>query len=89
MSIFGVLAWIIFGGIVGWLASKIMDTDKEQGIVANVVIGIIGALLGGFLASMVGWSAPAAGFDIYSFLISLLGAILLLGIVKLFRGNPE
>lgn len=87
MSILGILAWIIFGGIIGWIASKIMDTDEEQGIAANVVVGIVGALLGGFLANLIGLSAPEAGFDIYSFLISLIGAILLLGIVKLFRSN--
>lgn len=87
MSILGILAWIIFGGIIGWIASKIMDMDKEQGIAANVVVGIVGALLGGFLANLIGLSAPEAGFDIYSFLISLAGAILLLGIVKLFRSN--
>ncbi len=85
MGIVDVLVWIVFGGLVGWIASKIMGTDAQQGLVANVVVGIIGALLGGLLAQLAGFSAPEAGFNVYGFLVALVGAIILLWIVKLFR----
>ena len=79
------ILWLIVGGIVGWLASLIMR-DAGQGILLNVVIGIIGAFIGGWLISpMVGTGTINDGFSIGSFLVSLVGAIILLAIVNLFR----
>jgi len=82
----GILIWLIVGGVVGWLASLIMRTDGQQGILLNIVVGIIGALLAGFLISpLVGVGTINSGLSIGTFLVSLLGAVVLLAIVNLFR----
>lgn len=80
----GFILWIIFGGLVGWVASLIMNTDAQQGILLNIVVGIVGASLGGFIIGGVG-EAGVGGFSIYSFLVALLGAVVLLFLVKLIR----
>lgn len=79
----GILLWIIFGALVGWIASMIMGTNEEQGAILNIVVGIIGALLGGFVANMFGMEG-VSGFNLSSFLVALVGAIILLALVKLF-----
>lgn len=79
-----VLLWMVFGGLVGWVASKIMKTDAEQGIVLNIVVGIVGAVLGGWIVSYFGGSG-VTGFNVNSFAVALLGAIVLIFVVKLLR----
>jgi uncharacterized membrane protein YeaQ/YmgE (transglycosylase-associated protein family) len=82
----GFILWLIVGGIVGWLASLIMKTDGQQGILLNVVVGIVGAFIGGWLISpMVGAGTINDGFSIGSLVVSLIGAVILLAIVNLFR----
>ena len=82
----GFLVWLIVGGIVGWLASLMMRTDGQQGILVNVVVGIIGAFIGGWVISpMVGVGTINQGISIGSVLVSLVGAVILLAIVYLFR----
>jgi uncharacterized membrane protein YeaQ/YmgE (transglycosylase-associated protein family) len=82
----GILVWLIVGGVVGWLASIVMRTDAQQGILLNVVVGIVGALLAGFIVSpLLGVGTINEGISIATFLVSLVGAILLLAIVNLFR----
>ena len=82
----GILVWLIVGGVVGWLASIIMRTDAQQGIFLNVVVGIVGALLAGFVVSpMLGIGTINEGISVATFLVSLVGAIILLAIVNLFR----
>jgi uncharacterized membrane protein YeaQ/YmgE (transglycosylase-associated protein family) len=79
---------IIVGGLIGWAASKIMGTDPEQGIILNIVVGIVGALLGGFLASLLGiseGSIVSGDFSLGALLVSLVGAVVLIWIVKLVR----
>lgn len=78
---------LIVGGIIGWVASLIMRTDAQQGVLLNVVVGIVGALLAGFLITPLigGASIMDGALNITSILISLLGAVVLLGIVNLFR----
>jgi uncharacterized membrane protein YeaQ/YmgE (transglycosylase-associated protein family) len=78
---------IVVGGVLGWLASLVMRTDAEQGIFLNIIVGIIGALLGGLLFSgLIGGAPITSGtFDLRSLLVSFLGAIVLLAIVNLFR----
>jgi uncharacterized membrane protein YeaQ/YmgE (transglycosylase-associated protein family) len=82
----GILVWLIVGGVVGWLASIIMRTDAQQGLLLNVVVGIVGALLAGWLISpLVGVGTINQGFSAGTFVVSLLGAVVLLAIVNLFR----
>ena len=78
---------IIVGGIIGWLASMVMKTDAQQGILLNIVVGIVGALLGGFLLAPLlgGGSITSGSFSLPNLLISLLGAIILLAVVNLVR----
>ena len=79
----GIIIWLIIGGVIGWLASIIMRTDGQQGIFLNIIVGIVGAFIGGLIIS--GGSINNAGLTIQSFLVSLLGAIVLLAIVNLVR----
>jgi uncharacterized membrane protein YeaQ/YmgE (transglycosylase-associated protein family) len=82
----GILVWLIVGGVCGWLASIIMRTDAQQGILLNVIVGIVGALLAGFIISpLLGVGTINDGITIASFLVSLVGAVILLAIVNLFR----
>ena len=86
----GLIIWLIIGGIIGWLASLVMKTDGQQGIILNVVVGIVGSFLGGWLiAPMLGTGTVNSGdFSVMGLLASLIGAIILLAIVNLFRrGN--
>jgi uncharacterized membrane protein YeaQ/YmgE (transglycosylase-associated protein family) len=81
-----IIIWLIVGGIVGWLASLIMRTDGQQGIILNVIVGIVGALLAGWLISpLVGVGTINQGISIASIVVSLMGAIILLAIANLFR----
>ena len=80
------ILWLIIGGVVGWLASLIMRTDAQQGIVLNIVVGIVGAFLAGwFISPLVGVGTINQGFSLGSLLVSLVGAVILLAIVNLFR----
>lgn len=80
----GIILWIIFGGLVGWVASKFVGTDGQQGIVMNVIVGVVGAVIGGLLFSLLG-GGGVTGFNLYSFIVALIGAIVLLAIVKAVR----
>jgi uncharacterized membrane protein YeaQ/YmgE (transglycosylase-associated protein family) len=81
------IIWLIVGGLIGWIASIIMHTNGQQGIILNIVVGIIGALLSGFLlAPLFGTGTINSGdFSLSGLLISLVGAVILLAIVNLFR----
>jgi len=84
-----VIIWLVVGGLIGWLASKIMNTDARQGIGLNVIVGVVGALLAGWLITpLVGGTTINQGdFSLSGLVISLLGAIILLAIVNLFRSG--
>ena len=79
----GIIIWLVIGGIVGWLASLVMRTDAQQGILLNIVVGIVGAFIGGLIFT--GGSINNAPLNVTSFVVSLVGAIILLAIVNLFR----
>ena len=79
----GLIIWLIVGGVVGWLASLIMRTDAQQGILLNIVVGIVGAFLGGLIFS--GGTINNAPLNLTTFLVSLVGAVILLAIVNLVR----
>jgi len=78
----GIIIWLIVGGIVGWLASLVMRTDAQQGILLNIVVGIVGAFIGGLIFS---GGSINQDVTVTSFIVSLVGAIILLAIVNLFR----
>ena len=81
------IIWIIIGGIIGWLASLVMKTDAQQGMFLNVIVGIVGAFLGGWLLAPLFGSGTinANDFSIMSLVVSFLGAVILLAIVNLIR----
>ncbi|MDD5050927.1 MAG: GlsB/YeaQ/YmgE family stress response membrane protein [Candidatus Pacebacteria bacterium] len=80
----GIILWIIFGALVGWIASMIMKTNAEQGAVLNIIVGIVGAVLGGWIMSFFGQSG-VSGFNLYSFIVAIIGAVVLIAIVKAVR----
>ena len=83
------IIWLVVGGVIGWLASLLMRTDGQQGILLNIVVGIVGALLAGwFLSPLVGVSTINQGnFSLPALGVSFVGAAVLLAIVNLFRGG--
>jgi uncharacterized membrane protein YeaQ/YmgE (transglycosylase-associated protein family) len=78
----GIIIWLVVGGVCGWLASLIMRTDAQQGIILNIVVGIVGAAIAGWL---LGKGNLNQGVSIETFLWSLLGAVILLAVVNLVR----
>jgi uncharacterized membrane protein YeaQ/YmgE (transglycosylase-associated protein family) len=82
-----IIIWLIVGGLIGWVASILMGTNKQQGIMLNVIVGIIGALLAGwFLTPLFGITTINDGnFSLPALMVSLLGAVLLLAIMSIFR----
>lgn len=81
-----IIIWLVMGGIIGWLASVIMKTSGQQGIITNVVVGIVGAVIGGWLfGPMFGTVYIGPGLSLMSFLVALLGAIILLALINLFK----
>lgn len=76
--------WMVLGGIAGWLASLIMGRNAQMGLLANIIVGIVGALIGGFLMNFIGQSGTT-GFNAWSLLVATLGAILLLFLLGLIR----
>jgi uncharacterized membrane protein YeaQ/YmgE (transglycosylase-associated protein family) len=80
----GIILWIVFGALVGWVASLIMNTDGQQGVFLNIVVGIIGSVLGGWIMSFLG-ERGVNDLNLYSFVVALVGAVVLLGIVKALR----
>jgi uncharacterized membrane protein YeaQ/YmgE (transglycosylase-associated protein family) len=82
-----IIIWLVVGGLIGWVASLIMRTDAQQGIVLNVVVGVVGALLGGWLLSPLlgAGTINSNDFSLGSLFVSLLGSIILLAVVNLIR----
>ncbi|GAA3516357.1 GlsB/YeaQ/YmgE family stress response membrane protein [Corynebacterium pilbarense] len=78
----GLIGWIVIGGLAGWIGSKIQNRDAQMGIGLNIVVGIIGGLLGGWLLSVFGVDVAGGGL-FFSFLTCLLGAVILLWIINL------
>jgi uncharacterized membrane protein YeaQ/YmgE (transglycosylase-associated protein family) len=82
-----IIVWLLIGGLIGWAASVLMGTNNRQGIVLNVVVGIVGAFLGGILLSgLLGASTINQGnFSVSGLIVSFLGAVILLAVAKVFR----
>ncbi|MDB4978507.1 MAG: transglycosylase [Candidatus Peribacteria bacterium] len=81
------IIWLIIGGVIGWLASMVMNTDARQGVLMNIIVGIVGAYLGGLLISpLLGASTiNQNNFSLAGLVVSFIGAVILLGIVNFFR----
>lgn len=79
----GILSWIIVGGIAGWLSTKIIKPQKPKGCFSGVTLGIVGAIIGGFVVSFFG-GYGVTGFNIHSILVATLGAVILIWIVRKF-----
>lgn len=79
-----IILWIIFGALAGWIASLIVKTNRQQGFLLDVLVGIVGAFLGGIIFGLFGASG-VTGFNLYSILVAIVGAIVLLWIVKALR----
>ena len=80
----GILSWIIFGGLAGWVASIIMKKNASMGLFMNIIVGVVGAFIGGFIMSRIsGWDIT--GFNIKSFIVAVIGSVVLLAIISLFR----
>lgn len=84
----GWIAWIVIGGLAGWIGSKIMKTDAQMGLFLNIVVGIIGGFLGGWILTLLGFDVAGGGW-IFSFITCLIGACILLFIVKLIFGRKS
>lgn len=87
MGLWSILAWLIIGGVAGWLASMVMKTNAQQGTLIDIVVGIVGAFIGGFLLDFFGAGSGDAitGFNIPSLITAFIGAVVLIGILKLVR----
>ncbi len=80
------LLWLLLGAIAGWLASLVMKTNAAQGTLMDIVVGIVGAMIGGFVFNVFG-AAGVTGFNLYSLLVAFIGAVILLAILKAVRGR--
>lgn len=80
----GIILWIIFGALAGWIASLIMKTDVQQGTIMNIIVGIIGAVIGGWIMNGMGESG-VGGFTLYSFFVAVLGACAFIAILRALR----
>jgi len=86
MDQMGWLAWLVVGAIAGWLASLVMKTNRQQGLLMDIVVGIVGAFIGGFLFNEFG-ETGVTGFNIWSIFVAFTGAIVLLALIRLFSGR--
>ena len=80
----GIILWIIFGGLAGWIASMIMKNDADQGTIMDIVLGIIGAVVGGFVMNFFGQSG-ITGFNLYSLIVAIIGACLVIALGRVLR----
>lgn len=82
----GWLAWLIIGALAGWLASIAMKTNREQGLLLDIVVGIVGAMIGGFVFNALGIGG-VTGFNIWSLFVAFIGAVILLAILRMVSGR--
>lgn len=80
----GILLWIIFGALAGWIASLFMNTDSQQGTMGNIIMGIIGSVVASYLMPMLGMSG-VTGFNLYSVMVAVIGAIIVIAIARMIR----
>jgi uncharacterized membrane protein YeaQ/YmgE (transglycosylase-associated protein family) len=85
MTVMEILAWLVIGGVAGWLASLVMKTNSAQGTLMDIFVGIVGAFIGGFVLSSLGLASDAGGFNLLSLVTAFVGAVILIGLLKLIR----
>jgi len=73
----GILSWIVLGGLAGWISTMLMKQDAKYGIIGNIIIGIVGAFIGGFVMSLLGFG-NVTGFNISSLIVAVVGSVILL-----------
>ena len=83
-----VLLWIVFGALAGWIASMIMKTNAEMGALSNIIVGIVGAFIGGFVVRFF-TGMEAEGFNVMSLVVAVLGAVILLALMKALSGRSS
>lgn len=83
----GLILWLILGAVAGWLASVLMKTDNSQGLVMDIVLGIVGSVVGGIIMNLFGQSA-VTGFNLYSLLVATLGAVVLIWVGRMLSRTP-
>ena len=86
MEPMGLIAWLIVGAVAGWLASMVMKTNHRQGLVMDIIVGIVGAFIGGFLFNQFG-TVGVTGFDVWSVFVAFIGAVVLLVVLRLLSGQ--
>lgn len=82
----GIILWIIFGALAGWIASVVMKTDSNQGTGMDIILGIVGAMVGGFLLGLVGQSG-VSGFNLYSLVVAVIGAVVVIYLGRIMRNR--
>ena len=87
-EISNIVVWLILGGISGWIASKLTGNDDNMGVGLNILVGIVGAFIGGWVVGLINLG-PATGLNLWSFIISIIGSVILLLIVNAFRGKNK
>lgn len=87
MDLTSIIVWIVFGALAGWIASIITGKNKQMGAVENVVSGIAGAFIGGFIMENIFDTEGVTGFNVYSFIVAILGAVVLIWVISFFRGG--
>lgn len=86
--IMNIILWVLFGALVGWVASLIMKTDSEQSATGNIIVGIVGAFLGGAIARLFGGSG-VTGFNFVSLLVAIFGAVILLFFIRMLSSHSD
>lgn len=84
----GILTWIILGGISGWIVSMIVDTNEDQGLLGNIVLGVIGAVLGGYLGTRL-FDTTVTGFNISSIALAVFGGLVFVGLWRILTGKKK
>ena len=82
----GIITWIVLGALAGWIASMITGKNAQMGALANILVGVVGAFIGGFVMNLLGGHG-VTGFNIWSLIVSIVGAVVLLWIVTFFKGR--
>lgn len=82
-----IIVWIIIGAIAGWLASIVMKTNRSQGLLTDIIVGIVGAFIGGFILDVLDIGGGVTGFNIGSILTAFIGAVILLAVLRALGGS--